>query len=195
MPRLIYISNVSLDGYINDRAGAFDFAVPSREVFGAILECLRPVGTHLYGRRTYETMAPWETAHVVPDAPAFVPGNGDLEREFATVWRAAEKIVVSTTLQQGVTARTRIVNALEQAAIRQLKHTSDRDLMVGGAHLAGAMLAADLVDELFVHVYPVILGGGTSWLPSEVRVSLELVGERRIGGVVQMHYRIEPAAR
>lgn len=187
---LIYISNVSLDGYINDRTGAFDFAVPSREVFGAILDRVRSVGTHIYGRRTYETMAPWETAHLVPDAPAFIPGNGDLEREFATVWRAADKIVVSTTLHQPVTARTRIVNALEPDAIRQLKQTGERDLMVGGAHLARAMLAADLVDELFVHVYPVILGGGTAWLPSDVRVSLELVNERRVGGVVQMQYRV-----
>jgi dihydrofolate reductase len=190
MPKLIYISNVSLDGYINDRAGAFDFAVPTREVFGAILERLRPVGTHIYGRRTYETMAPWETAHLTPDAPEFIPGNGDLEREFATVWRAAEKIVVSTTLSQAVTARTRIVNALDPDAIRRLKQTSERDLMVGGAHLAGATLAADLVDELFVHVYPVILGGGTSWLPADVRVSLQLVGERRVGEVVQMQYRL-----
>jgi dihydrofolate reductase len=190
MAKLIYISNVSLDGYINDRAGAFDFTVPSREVFGAILERVRLVGTHLYGRRMYETMAAWETAHLVPDTPAFVPGNGDLEREFATVWRAAEKIVVSTTLQQAATARTRIASALDPDAIRRLVQTSDRDVMVGGAHLAGAVLAAGLVDELFVHVYPVILGGGTSWLPSDVRVSLDLVGERRLGEVVQMQYRV-----
>jgi dihydrofolate reductase len=185
---LIYISNVSLDGYINDRAGAFDFAVPSRAVFGAILEQIRRVGTHLYGRRLYETMAPWETAHLTPDAPAFIPGIADLERDFATVWRSAQKIVVSTTLQHASTARTCIVSAFEPDAIRQLVKTSD--VMVGGAHLAGAVLAAGLVDELFVHVYPVILGGGTPWLPPDVRVSLELVSERRIGDVVQMHYRV-----
>ena len=187
MGKLIYIANISLDGYVADRAGNFDFTVPTREVFSTILELVRPAATHLYGRRMYDVMAAWETAHLTPDAPSFVPALGaELERDFANVWRAADKLVISTTLTTAATRRTRIARSFEPDAIRQLKR--DQTLTVGGPHLAAAMMAADLVDELHAFVCPVILGGGNPWLPPDLRRTLSLVGERRLGGVVHLHY-------
>jgi dihydrofolate reductase len=189
MARLIYAMNVSLDGHVADRDGRFDWSNPEPEVFSAILELVRPAGTHLYGRRLYETMAVWETAHLDTGSPAFTPGLGALERDFAAVWRGADKIVFSTTLPRASTPRTRIERALDPDQIRRLKATSERDLTVGGPHLASAMLAADLVDELHAFVHPIIVGGGNPWLPKDLRRPLELVDERRLGGVVHLHYR------
>ena len=189
MARLIYAMNVSLDGYISDRDGRFDWSVPTPELFAAFNDLQRPVGTYLYGRRLYETMAVWDTAHLEPGGPAFVPGLGELEREFATMWRAADKVVFSTTLARASTPRTRIERTFEPDQVRRLKATSGRDLTVGGPQLAGAMLAADLVDELQAYVHPIVLGGGHPWLPRDLRLRLELVDERRLGGVVRLRYR------
>lgn len=189
MARLIYAMNTSFDGYTADRDGDFSWGLPSREFLAAINALERGVGTYLYGRSLYETMAVWDTAHLEPGMPAFVPGNADLEREFADLWRAADKIVFSTKLAQPSTARTRIERSFEPDQIRQLKATSDRDLTVGGPHLAAAMIAADLVDEFHAFVHPVIVGGGTPFLPPNVRVPLELVGEQRLGHIVHVHYR------
>jgi dihydrofolate reductase len=189
MAKLIYVANTSLDGYTADRDGKFDWTVPTAEVFAAITEVVRPVGTHLYGRRMYETMALWDTAHLDPGGPAFLPGLLELEREFAAIWRAADKIVFSTTLPRASTQRTRIERAVDPDQIRQLKATSERDLTVGGPHLAAAMIAANLVDELHAFVAPIIIGGGNPWLPPDVRIPLELARERRLGGVVHLHYR------
>jgi dihydrofolate reductase len=189
MARLIYAMNTSLDGYISDRDGKFDWSDPTPELFGAILELQRPVGTYLYGRRLYETMAVWDTAHVDAGGPAFVPGLLELEREFADMWRAADKIVFSTTLPRATTPRTRIERAVDPDQIRRLKATSERDLIVGGPHLAAAMMAASLVDDLHAFVHPCLIGGGNPWLPRDLRMSLELASERRLGGVVHLHYR------
>lgn len=188
MAKLIYLINVSLDGYVSDRDGNLNWNI-TPEVFSAILELVRPAGTYLYGRRMYETMALWETAHVAPDAPAFMPGLDALERDFAAVWRAADKVVFSTTLQRASTARTRIAPALDLDQLRRLKATSDRDLTVGGPQLAAALLAADLVDELHAFVYPLSVGGGKPWLPPDQRIALELVDARRLGSIVHLHYR------
>jgi dihydrofolate reductase len=189
MANLIYAMNTSLDGYISDRDGDFSWAIPGREFFEAINELERGIGTYFYGRRLYETMAVWDTAHLEPGTPAFSPGTGDLEREFAELWRAADKIVFSTKLSQTSTTRTRIERTFEPDRIRELKATSDRDLSVGGAHLAAAMIAANLVDEFHAFVHPFIVGGGTPFLPENVRVPLELVREQRLGSVVHVHYR------
>jgi dihydrofolate reductase len=189
MASLIYVMNTSLDGYIADREGDFTWATPGREFLEAINELERRVGTYLYGRRLYETMVVWDTAHLEPGAPAFSPGNADLEREFAELWRAADKIVFSTTLSQTSTTRTRIERTFEPDRIRELKATSDRDLTVGGAHLAAQTIAANLVDEFHVFVHPFIVGGGTPFLPPNVRVPLELVREQRLDRIVHMHYR------
>ena len=189
MARLIYAMNISVDGYISDRDGNFDWSVPSPEFYSAINELERPIGTYLYGRRLYETMAVWETAHLAPDTPAFTPGLRELEGEFAELWRGADKIVFSTTLPRPSTAKTRIERAFDPDQVRRLKATSERDLTVGGPRLAAAMLAADLVDELHAFVHPIVVGGGNPWLPPDVRMPLELVGERRLDRVVQLHYR------
>jgi len=189
MAKLIYVMNTSLDGYISDRDGNLNWADLTGEVFATITELVRPIGTYLYGRRMYETMAVWETAHLDPGGPAFTPGLLELEREFAAIWRAADKIVFSTTLPRASTPRTRIERAVDPDQIRRLKAASERDLTVGGPHLAAAMIAANLVDELHAFVYPIVIGGGMSWLPSDLRIPLELAGERRLGGVVHLHYR------
>ena len=186
MGKLIYIANISLDGYVADRAGNIGFTVPTPEVFSTILALVRGAGTYVYGRKMYEVMAPWETAHLTPDAPSFVPGLGDLERDFANVWRAADKLVISTTLATATTRRTRVLPSFDADAIRHLKR--DQTLTVGGPHLAAAMMNADLVDELHAFVSPIILGGGNPWLPPDLRRTLTLVGERPIGGVVHLHY-------
>jgi dihydrofolate reductase len=137
----------------------------------------------------YETMAVWETAHLDAGAPAFTPGLLELERDFAAIWRAADKIVFSTTLARASTPRTRIERAFDPDQVRRLKATSERDLTVGGPRLAAAMIAANLVDDFHVFVNPIILGGGNPWLPPDVRMALELVDEHRLGGVVHLHYR------
>jgi dihydrofolate reductase len=189
MARLIYAMNTSLDGYMSDRDGNFDWSVPTPEFYAAINELVRPIGAYLYGRHLYETMAVWDTAHLEAGGPPFTPGLLEFEREFAAIWRAADKIVFSTTLPRASTARTRIERAFDPDQIRRLKAASERDLTVGGPHLAAAMMATNLVDELHAFVHPIIIGGGNPWLPRDLRIPLELVGERRLGRVVHLHYR------
>jgi dihydrofolate reductase len=187
--KLIYIANTTVDGYTEDREGKFDFTVPTAEVFAAITELVRPAGTYLYGRRMYETMAVWDTAHTQPGTPAFLPGLRELEGDFAALWRAADKVVFSTTLASASTPRTRIERAVDPEQVRRLKATSERDLLVGGPNLAAAMFAANLIDDLHTFVAPISVGGGKPWLPSDLRIPLELASERRYGGVVHLHYR------
>jgi dihydrofolate reductase len=192
MAKLIYIANTSLDGYTVDRDGSLAWTVPTAAVFAAITELIRPVGTYLYGRRMYETMASWDRAHLAPGGPAFIPGLLELEQRFAALWRAADKVVFSTTLSAATTPRTRIESAFEPERIRRLKAASERDLTVGGPHLAAAMLAANLVDELHAFVSPIVLGGSNPWLPPNLHMPLALAGVRPLGGVVHLHYRPAP---
>ena len=183
MAKLIYMAIASLDGYVADRDGNFGWAVPDDEVHAFVNDLERPVGTHLYGRRLYEVMVGWETAHTVPDQPP-------LMLDFARIWQAAEKVVYSRTLETVSTARTRLERSFDPDAVRQLKAAADRDLSVGGPELAGQAIRAGLVDEFHLLLSPVIVGGGTPALPDDVRVALELVDERRFGnGVVHLHYR------
>jgi dihydrofolate reductase len=184
MAKLIYSAITSLDGYVEDSGGNFDWGAPDREVLGFINDLERPIGTYLYGRRMYETMAFWETAAAGSDQPAEM-------REFAEIWRAAEKIVFSRTLREPSSERTRIESAFEPAAIGRLKDSSARDITVGGAELAGEAVASGLVDECHLFLNPVIVGGGKPALPDGVRAQLELLAERSFGsGVVHLHYRI-----
>jgi dihydrofolate reductase len=179
--RLIYSAIASLDGYVADDDGNFQWAAPGEEVHAFVNDLERPVGTHLYGRRMYEVMAWWET-------------NDEAEpvmRDFAAIWRAADKIVYSTTLQTVSSARTRIERDFDPEAVRRLKASAERDLTVGGPHLASQALAAGLVDECHLFLVPVLIGGGTRALPDDVRAELELVGERRFeSGVVYLRYAI-----
>lgn len=190
MARLIYITNTSVDGFTTDREGHFDWSVPTAEYLATINAILRPVGTHLYGRRMYETMAVWDTALLDPEATGFTPGLAQYEREFAGLWRASDKIVFSTTLSHPTTPRTRVERAFDADRIRRLKQTSERDLTVGGPQLAATALAANLVDEIHLLIHPIIVGGGHPWLPSGLRLPLELVNERRLGGIAHLHYRL-----
>ena len=180
MGKLIYSAIASLDGYVADEDGNFDWAEPDEEVHRVVNELLRPVGTHLYGRRMYEMLIPWETI----DDPSPVI------RDFAQLWRAADKIVYSRTLEAASSARTRIERDFEPEAVRQLKATAERDLTIGGSQLAAQAIAAGLVDEYDLFVNPIAVGGGKAWLPGGVRVPLELHDERRFGnGVVHLRYR------
>ena len=183
MARLIYSAIASLDGYVADARGNFDWAAPGEDVHRFVNELERDVGTYLYGRRMYEVMAAWETADKLPEqTPA--------TRDFAEIWQAADKIVYSKTLESASTARTRIEHDFDPEAVRKLKE-STRDLSVGGPHLAAQALAAGLVDELQLFVTAIAVGGGTRALPDGLRIDLELLDERRFeSGVVYLHYRI-----
>src|SRR3954464_8549174 len=183
MTKLIYLTNVSLDGYIEDERGAFDWFPPDDEVFAFTTDLLRSVGTLLYGRRLYESMAVWETN-------AALAAQSDLTADFASAWQAANKVVYSTTLTAVSTADTRIERQFDPAAVRELKATASSDLLVGGANLATQAFKAGLVDECHLFVWPVVVGGGKPGLPTGMRTDLELLAERRFGnGVVHLHYR------
>jgi dihydrofolate reductase len=183
MAKLIYSAIASLDGYIADEDGNFDWAVPDEEVHAFINDLDRPLGTYLYGRRMYETMVGWETDHTLAE-------QSPVMRDFAQIWQAAEKLVYSRTLEAVSTARTRIERDFEPDAVRQMKASAQRDMIVGGADLAAHAFRARLVDECHLFVVPIVVGGGKRSLPDDVRVELELLDERRFGGgVVYLHYR------
>lgn len=184
MPTLIYLTNVSLDGYIEDASGRFDWSVPDPELHQFFNDLTRPIGTFLYGRRLYDSMAVWETD---PDLPVGNP----ITEEFATIWQAADKVVWSTTLDAPRTARTRVERTFDPAAVRELKATATRDLTIGGADLAAKALRAGLVDEVQLVIHPVIVGGGKPALPDGVRADLTLLDERRFaGGHVYLRYAV-----
>jgi len=184
MARLIYSAIASLDGYVEDEAGSFDWAAPDEEVHTFVNDLERPVGTYLYGRRMYETMLYWETAPDLADQPPVV-------RDFAEIWRAADKVVYSKTLDAPSSARTRIEPSFEPAAVREMKAAAERDIGVGGADLAGQAIGAGLVDEFHLFLMPIVVGGGKRALPDDVRLSLELLEQRRFGsGTVYLRYRI-----
>jgi dihydrofolate reductase len=183
MAALTYNSIASLDGFVADADGNFDWAEPDAEVHRYVDEREESVGTYLYGRRLYETMAVWETDDWLADAPPHV-------RDYARIWRGADKVVYSTTLESVSTARTRLERSFDPAAVRQLVDEADREVGVGGPTLAAAALRAGLVDECSVFVVPVVVGGGSPWLPAGLRLDLDLVEERRFtGGVVLLRYR------
>jgi len=183
MAKLIYSGITSLDGYVADEDGNFDWSVPDEEVHTFVNDLERPVGTYLYGRRMYEVMVAWETVHTLADQPPFV-------QDFAGIWRAADKIVYSKTLQTVSSARTRIERDFDPEAVRQMKASAGRDITVGGPDLAAQALKAGLVDECHLLVTPIVVGGGKQFLPDDVRLKLELLDERRFGnGVVHLHYR------
>jgi dihydrofolate reductase len=182
MAKLIYSIQTSLDGYINDEQGKFDWARPDQEVHTFFNELERPIGTHLYGRRMYEMMRYWQD-------PEDIESQADYIRDYAGIWQGADKVVYSRTLDSASTPRTRIASEFDPAAVREMKDSADADLSVGGPHLAAEALRAGLIDELHQVLYPVIVGGGTAWLPDGLRLDLELLEERRFsGGTVLLHY-------
>lgn len=184
MAKLIYSAIASLDGYVEDAGGGFDWSAPDEEVHAFVNDLERGVGTYLYGRRMYETMVYWETAHTDRDL-------NPVSRDFAEIWQTAEKIVYSRTLSDVSSARTRLEREFDPDAVRRLKDISLTDISVGGAELAGQAIAAGLVDEIQLLVGPILVGGGKAALPDDVRVRLELLDERRFaGGVVFLRYAV-----
>jgi dihydrofolate reductase len=182
MGKLIYGAITSLDGFVADRDGKFDWAAPDEELHTFINDLQRPIGTYLYGRRMYEVMKVWETLPAEADPPSFIQG-------FAEIWRTAEKVVYSKTLEKVSTPRTRIERRFEPAALRQLKESSVRDLSVGGPELAGQALKAGLVDELHLFLQPIVVGGGKAALPAGTLLKFELLGQRHFhGGAIHLRY-------
>jgi dihydrofolate reductase len=182
--RLVYSAITSLDGYVADRDGDFSWSAPDAEVHGFVNDLLRPVGTQLYGRRTYDVLVAWETLPTGPGEPAVV-------RDFARIWRSADKVVYSTTLPAVTSARTRLERDFDPDAVRRLVASADRDVSIGGPHLAARAFHAGLVDDVHLFWSPVLVGGGTSALPPGLRIDLEPVATHRFAnGVVHLHYRV-----
>jgi dihydrofolate reductase len=181
--KLIYSAIASLDGYIEDEDGNFDWAVPDEEVHAFVNDLLRPLGIYLYGRRMYEMMVVWETDPTLAE-------RSPLMRDFAETWQAADKVVYSRTLEAVSTARTRMERDFDPEAVRQMKASAGGDISVSGPDLAAHAFRAGLVDECHLFVAPILVGGGKRSLPDDVRVRLELLDERRFGGgMVYLHYR------
>jgi dihydrofolate reductase len=181
MGKLIYTAITSLDGYVADRDGKFEWSAPDEEVHAAVNDLERPVGTHLYGRRMYEVLVAWETFETEGEPPAI--------QDWAQLWRGLDKIVYSRTLESVSSARTRIEREFEPSAVRELKAATERDISIGGPNLAAEAIRAGLVDELHLFLSPVVVGGGAPALPDDTHWDLELRGERRFGnGVVHLHY-------
>jgi dihydrofolate reductase len=182
MAKLIYSAITSADGYVEDASGAFDWGAPGEELFSFISDLERPVGTYLYGRRMYQTMLYWETAHISPDQPPSA-------REFTGIWQAAQKVVFSKSIESVSSARTRIERNFDPDVVRQLKSATEQDMTVSGADLASQAIKAGLVDELQLFLVPVIVGGGKQALPGGVRWDLELLDTRRFPcGAVYLRY-------
>ncbi len=182
--KLIYATNVSLDGYTEDEQGNLGWGISDDETYAFWSDFQRTIGTYLYGRRMYEMMVYWETANAGGDQP-------EVKQEFAQIWRAAEKIVYSRTLQAVSSAKTKIEREFDSDAIRRLKESSGADITIGGPELAGQAMSAGLIDECHLLVNPIILGGGKRAFPDNLSMRLELLGERRFrSGVVHLHYRV-----
>jgi dihydrofolate reductase len=187
MGKLIYAANTSLDGYLEDEDGAFDWSVPDEEVHAFWNEHERHIGTSLYGRRMYETMRVWEDDDWLTDEP-------DVVREYAQIWRDADKVVYSTTLDTVTTARTRIERQLDPEAVRRLKESSSVDLSIGGATIGAEAFRHGLVDECVLLLGPAVVGGGKPALPRGLRLDLELLEHRRFGiGVIGVRYAVRSA--
>jgi dihydrofolate reductase len=184
--RLIYSAIASLDGYVADADGTFDWAAPDDEVHAFVNDLERPVGTYLYGRRMYEVMVFWETAHILS-------GQRAVGADFAKIWQAADKVVYSRTLEAVASARTRLERNFDPDAIRDLKARAERDITVGGPELAGRAIEAGLVDELQLFLAPTVVGGGKRALPDDARLALELLDERRFrSGTIYLRYAAKP---
>ena len=184
MGKLIYSAISSLDGFVEDQDGHFDWAAPDEEVHAFVNDLERPIGTYLYGRRMYETMVGWESDEFLGD-------GHPLMLDFAGIWRAADKVVFSRTLDRASSARTRIEATCDTEKIRQIKGSARGDLTIGGAELAALAFRANLIDECHLFLNPIVVGGGKQALPSKVRTRLDLLDEGRFGnGVVHLHYRV-----
>lgn len=183
MATLVYAAITSLDGFVADRDGRFDWSAPDEEVHQAVDDVQRGIGTHLYGRRMYEVLAAWETMPTADEPPAI--------QDYAALWRSAHKVVYSSTLTEPWTARTVVEPRFDPDAVRRLLRSAPHDVLVGGPTLAGAAFRAGLVGEVHLFVSPVLVGGGLRALPEDVRLDLDLVTARTFAsGVVHLHHRV-----
>ena len=183
MANLIFVANMSLDGYTEDKEGKFDWTEPSEDYFRFISTIVRATHTHLYGRRMYETMMVWETDPKLASESA-------LRHDFAKIWQAADKIVYSRTLETISTRKTQLERTFDPEAIRQMKAAGEHDILIGGPELASQAFRAGLIDECHLFLLPILVGGGKSALPDNVRLELELLAERRFrNGAVYLRYR------
>jgi dihydrofolate reductase len=182
--KLRYTAITSLDGFVADEAGSFDWAAPAEAVHAFVNDLERPVGTYLYGRRMYEVMEYWETAPTDDEQETFLA-------DYARIWQSADKVVYSATLADAPTARTKLERRFDPDAVSAMKDATDRDLSIGGPELAGHALRAGVVDEVRRFVVPVVVGGGTAFLPGHLRLGLDLLDERRFpNGTVYLAYRV-----
>src|SRR5689334_22625078 len=185
MAKLIYTSITSLDGFVADAEGNFDWGMPDEEVHSFVNDWERPIGTYLYGRRLYDVMVAWDSPAIADGQPAYI-------REYHEIWRAADKIVYSRTLESVASERTRIERAFDPEVVRRMKSGAGRDLSIGGPDLAAQALRAGLVDELRLIVAPVVIGTGNPVLPDDVRLSLDLRDEGRFAsGMLHLRYRVD----
>lgn len=185
MAKLIYPINLSLDGYMEDERGNLEWSISDDELFEFWTDFQRPIGTYLYGRQMYESMVYWETANAKKD------DQPEELREFAQIWRVADKIVYSNTLQSVSSAKTKLEREFDPDVVRKLKQSSAADITIGGPKIAGQAMNAGLIDECHLLVNPIVLGGGKRALPDNLRMRLELLGERRFqSGVVHLHYSV-----
>ena len=184
MGKLIYTAIASLDGYVADADGTFEWSAPDEEVHAFVNEVERPARTHLYGRRMYDVLKVWQSLDIGAGSAAM--------RDYGEIWRAADKIVYSRTLEEPApTPKTRIEREFDPEAVRALKETAEGEIAIGGPELAGQAIRAGLVDEIHLFLNPVVVGGGHAALPDGVRVTLELLAEHRFaGGVIHLHYRV-----
>jgi dihydrofolate reductase len=183
MAKLIYSAITSLDGYVNDEEGGFGWAKPDEEVHSFVNELERSTGTYLLGRRMYQVLSYWDDPPALAEAPSYI-------QDYAAIWQGSDKVVYSTSLESASTERARIERKFDPVAVGRMKETAAADLSIGGPGLAAEGLRAGLVDELHQLACPVVVGGGTFWLPEGVRIDLELLDERRFdSGVVHLHYR------
>jgi dihydrofolate reductase len=178
--KLIYTSLASLDGYIADANGKFDWAEPDEQIHAFVNDLDRSVGTHLLGRRMYEVLAVWDS--IEDEQPVIA--------DYAEIWRSSDKIVYSSTLESVSTGRTRLERTFDPEAVAALKASADRDLSISGPTLAAQAIAAGLVDEWNLFLFPVVVGGGMRALPNGTFVELSLEDERRFAnGTVYLRYR------
>ncbi len=185
MANLIYSAIASVDGHVADSRGSFDWAVPDADVHRSINELMRPIGTHLYGRRLYEVMQGWA-------APVLLADPAPAVRDFAEIWQAADKVVYSTTMAAPAAERTRLESRFDPTAVRALKASATADLLIGGADLGGQAIAAGLVDELHLYLVPMLVGGGTPALPVDVRLPIALVHHESFdNGTVHLRYAVQ----
>jgi dihydrofolate reductase len=189
MGNLIYLISTSLDGYVADENGNFDWGKPSEEEHAFINDTLRNVGTILMGRNLYETMKVWDDIPTEGVSGPYMDGPSQAMNDYAKIWRAANKIVYSTSLSEVTTDNTTLERKFSPDVIKKMVAESDKDFDIGGPHLAAEAIKANIIDEYHQIIVPLILGGGNHWLPGGNNNKLKLVDMHKFkNGFVHLQY-------